>query len=294
MTEDVQDVIKSLLKSREKIKQKIIQNRMNEDHIQKDIIKFQAPIVEKLNSIKTPERDSTVPLTNIESSKGPIIPKVSHSLPCSNRSLPKPNQKEDIYDPGEIVEIQAFSPTGIVLEDVASVSNISKVTLDVNSGIDDNFLKQFNLKKPSTIMNIKNDADRISTITFNLDKSLELIKQYRAHTTNAKKSNDEKKLKSCLYINEQLKHYKTTLENIKQIPKYTNPQKVSGYLMKPNEIVERLNLLISSKEAGNDSIQVYNEIIEILDYLLRQKLITKNQHKKIYKNHIDMKITKVT
>jgi hypothetical protein len=38
-------------------------------------------------------------------------------------------------------------------------------------------------------------------------------------------------------------------------------------------MVERLDLLIASKNAGNDAIEVYNECVEILDKL---KLIKKS------------------
>jgi hypothetical protein len=47
-------------------------------------------------------------------------------------------------------------------------------------------------------------------------------------------------------------------------------------------MVERLDLLIASKNAGNDSIEVYNECVEILDKLLNLKLIKKSDHKKIF------------
>jgi hypothetical protein len=46
-------------------------------------------------------------------------------------------------------------------------------------------------------------------------------------------------------------------------------------------MVERLDLLIASKNVGNDSIEVYNECVEILDKLLKMKLIKKLDHKSI-------------
>jgi hypothetical protein len=47
-------------------------------------------------------------------------------------------------------------------------------------------------------------------------------------------------------------------------------------------MVERLDLLIASKNVGNDSIEVYNECVEILDKLLKMKLIKKLDHKSIF------------
>jgi hypothetical protein len=51
-------------------------------------------------------------------------------------------------------------------------------------------------------------------------------------------------------------------------------------------MVERLDLLIASKNAGNDSIEVYNECVEILDKLLNLKLIKKSDHKKIFSTQL--------
>jgi hypothetical protein len=42
-------------------------------------------------------------------------------------------------------------------------------------------------------------------------------------------------------------------------------------------MVERLDLLIASKNAGNHSIEVHNECVEILDKLLKMKFIKKSE-----------------
>ena len=47
----------------------------------------------------------------------------------------------------------------------------------------------------------------------------------------------------------------------------------------PMQLVNRLELLQCSKEAGNTG--VHNEIVSICDELLRQKVIGKGQYKKI-------------
>jgi hypothetical protein len=47
-------------------------------------------------------------------------------------------------------------------------------------------------------------------------------------------------------------------------------------------MVERLDLLIASKNAGNHLIEVYNECLEILDKLLKMKFIKKSDHKSIF------------
>ena len=45
----------------------------------------------------------------------------------------------------------------------------------------------------------------------------------------------------------------------------------------PSALLERFDLLVASKQAGNTGLQ--NEIVSILDELLRQKVIDKNQYK---------------
>jgi len=49
----------------------------------------------------------------------------------------------------------------------------------------------------------------------------------------------------------------------------------------PNELCNRLCLIIQEKQAGNDTNKFDNEIIAILDKLLEYKSITPTQHKKI-------------
>ena len=54
----------------------------------------------------------------------------------------------------------------------------------------------------------------------------------------------------------------------------------------PGELVERLGLLCASREAGNTSKKVINELVEILDRLLNDKVIKKSEYKKIYKSYV--------
>ena len=49
----------------------------------------------------------------------------------------------------------------------------------------------------------------------------------------------------------------------------------------PNELCERLKLLLQEKHAGNNSDIINDEIVAIVDKLLEYKCITKKQHKQI-------------
>ena len=49
----------------------------------------------------------------------------------------------------------------------------------------------------------------------------------------------------------------------------------------PNDLCDRLKLLLQEKHAGNNSDIINDEIVAIVDKLLEYKCITKKQHKQI-------------
>ena len=49
----------------------------------------------------------------------------------------------------------------------------------------------------------------------------------------------------------------------------------------PNELCDRLKLLLQEKHAGNNSDIINEEIVVIIDKLLEYKCITKKQHRQI-------------
>ena len=57
------------------------------------------------------------------------------------------------------------------------------------------------------------------------------------------------------------------------------------YYSTPDELIKRLELLISSKQAGKKSEIIDNEIVEILNRLLTDGVINKQQYKQILSNH---------
>ena len=52
----------------------------------------------------------------------------------------------------------------------------------------------------------------------------------------------------------------------------------------PNELCDRLKLLLQEKQAGNNSDVNNEEIVAIVDKLLEYKCISKKQHKQILLN----------
>ena len=49
----------------------------------------------------------------------------------------------------------------------------------------------------------------------------------------------------------------------------------------PNELCDRLKLLLQEKDAGNNSDIINDEIVVIIDKLLEYKCITKKQHNQV-------------
>ncbi len=49
------------------------------------------------------------------------------------------------------------------------------------------------------------------------------------------------------------------------------------YYNDPNELIDRLDLLMSERVSGNTSNDVYNEINVIIDELVKKKIYTKSQ-----------------
>ena len=49
----------------------------------------------------------------------------------------------------------------------------------------------------------------------------------------------------------------------------------------PNELCDRLKLLLQEKHAGNNSYLIDEEIVAIVDKLLQNRCISKKQHKQI-------------
>ena len=50
----------------------------------------------------------------------------------------------------------------------------------------------------------------------------------------------------------------------------------------PKELLKKLEIILGEMVAGNTSIKMRNMGVQILDILLKTKIINKSQHKKLY------------
>ena len=71
--------------------------------------------------------------------------------------------------------------------------------------------------------------------------------------------------------------------------KYAAAKKTGGaiqYYKSPDELVERLYLLIGSKQGGKVSVNIDNEIVTILDRLYHDGIIKRKDYQKLYTAYV--------
>ena len=56
----------------------------------------------------------------------------------------------------------------------------------------------------------------------------------------------------------------------------------------PAEMIKKLELIIGSMAAGNNSIELRNTGVALLDILFRNSIINRSQYNKIYKNYFSL------
>ena len=70
----------------------------------------------------------------------------------------------------------------------------------------------------------------------------------------------------------------------KRSKKYQIPE--IKYYKSPDELCRRLEVLISSRQSGNDSIALVNEIVEIINKLLVDRVIREEDYKTIKEKYV--------
>ena len=148
-----------------------------------------------------------------------------------------------------------------------------------------------------------NDTKRKSYLT----KTLKIAKEKRQQL-NGYWSNITKKLNSGSITEAEAQYRRKIIQDTRKVLTdyidYNNQRlkniKGSGLKKKtkrggqvmffnnPTEMMKKLELIIGSKVAGNNSIELRNTGVALLDILLRNSILNKPQYNKIYKNYFSL------
>jgi hypothetical protein len=239
--------IETIVKARQIQKAKVDSNVMKEELTQEELMKFHKPMVDQLTSIEN--KKSLLPIEGSMSSPLPIESPSTTLIPIEYTS------KADLKD------------------SLKNLETTLKKFFHSDEGIDKEIVKilyRFNM--PSEIVKDKNLYDS------NYNRVVQTLKslggQKRSKFADPEIDNW---IITLNFYNERIKLIKKGLEQ--QSKTQTGSGIVSyKYYSNCDELIQRLNLLCGIKEAGNNSPEVRNEIVSILDILLKNQYINSKKH----------------
>ena len=321
MAEKRSELGKKINTVRETIKQKTISDQMGEVEAEK-LFKPITSELKELTAPKAPLRrlpkkkrpvpdygiavDEDVPDYGLEDLFGDQV------LPQNDKQLvPKPPSYEDVledlasgkkqmyidpeymYEPEDLPpEYEEEVPDYEILEEDAINQALDKLNIpnydDVELRLTE---KDMNNTRRKTYLNkILNDAKKQRNILnghlTNIKKKLnngsisEAVAQYQMKVIA-----DTRKV-----LNDYINYNNQRLKNIKGsgLKKKTKRGGQVMFFNNPTEMMKKLELIIGSKVAGNNSIELRNTGVALLDILLRNSILNKPQYNKIYKNYFSL------
>ena len=300
---------------RETIKQKAISDQMG----QVEIDKLFKPITSELKELTAPK----APLRRLTKKKGPVpdygiaiddeVPDYGlddifgeQVQPQNNKQLvPKPPSYEDVLgditsgekkmyiDPEYMYEPEDLPP--VYEEEEGPDYNIIEEDA-VNQALDKLNIPNYNDIETRITENEMNDAKRKAY----LNKILKNAKDQRSKLTGYSTSVTKKLNSGSITEAEAQCRRKVIKDTRKVLTDYINYNnqrlktiKGSGFkrggqvqfFNNPTEMIKKLELIIGSMVAGNNSIKLRNTGVALLDILFKNSILNKSQYNKIIKNY---------
>ena len=315
MAEKRSELGKKINVVRETIKQKSISDQMGEAEAEK----LFKPITSELKELTAPK----APLRRFAKKKGPVpdygiaiddeVPDYGlddifgeQVQPQNEKQLvPKPPSYEDVLgdiasggkkmylDPEYMYEAEDLPPEygeeegpdyNIIEEDAVNqaldtlnIPNYNDVELRLTEDDMDNNKRKAYLNK--ILKNAKDQRSKLTGYSTDVTKKLNngSITQAEAQYRRKVIHDTRKVLNDYInYNNQRLKNIKGSgLKRGGQVQFFNNP----------TEMIKKLELIIGSIAAGNNSIELRNTGVALLDILLKNSILNKSQYNKLYKNY---------
>ena len=321
MAEKRSELGKKINTVRETIKQKMISDQMGEVEAEK----LFKPITSELKELtapkaplrRLPNKKKPLPDYGLEIGDDEDVPDYGledlfgeQVQPQNNKQLvPKPPSYEDVLediasgekkmyiDPEYMYELEDLPPEyeeeegpdyNIIEEDAINqaldklnIPNYNDVELRLTEKEMDNKKRKAYLNK--ILKNAKDQRLKLSGYSTSVTKKLnsgsitEAEAQYRRKVIN-----DTRKVLTDYidYNNQRLKNIKGSGLK-KKIKRGGQVQ----FFNNPTEMIKKLELIIGSTVAGNNSIELRNTGVALLDILLKNSILNRSQYNKIYKNY---------
>ena len=190
-----------------------------------------------------------------------------------------PEYEEEVPD-YEILEEDAINQ---VLDEI-QIPNYDEIELRLQQEDMNDQKRKSYLKK--ILKNAKEKRQQLSGYSMNITKKLNSDSITEAEAQYQRKIIQDTRKVLTDYVN----YNNQRLKNIKGsgLKKKTKKGGQIMFFNNPTEMMKKLELIIGSMIAGNNSIELRNTGVALLDILLRNSILNKSQYNKIYKNYFSL------
>ena len=321
MAEKRSELGKKINTVRETIKQNTISDKMGEVEAEK-LFKPITSELKELTSPKMPLRrlpkkkrpipdygiaiDDEVPDYGLDDLfDQPVLPENEKQL------VPKPPSYEDVLKDLESGEKKIYidpeymyKPEDLPPEYEEEVPDYEILEEDrINQALDELKIPNYDDIELRLQQEDMNDTKRKSYLTNALKKAIEKRKQLSGYSTDITKKLNSGSITGAeaqyrrkiiqdtrKVLTDYIDYNNQRLKNIKGsgLKKKTKKGGQVMFFNNPTEMMKKLELIIGSKVAGNNSIELRNTGVALLDILLKNSILNRSQYNKIYKNYFSL------